>query len=210
MVSGSGGSPPYTYDFGSGFMNSNSINSLPAGNYAVSVQDVNGCVGSSTATVNQPMDIDAFIVVIDEVNGSDGVINITVSGGNPPYNFNWSGPQGYTSTNEDIGGLIGGTYVLNIVDAIGCVSSDTIIVNSFVDIENQITNQLKVVPNPSSDLIEIQGILGDFHVDLLDLTGKYLNSYSEGIIDLSSYSKGVYLLSVFNKYETRIIRIAKK
>ena len=81
MVSGLGGSPPYTYDFGSGFMNNNFINSLPAGNYTVSVQDVYGCVGSSTATVNEPMDINAFISVFGEVNGSDGVINITLSEG---------------------------------------------------------------------------------------------------------------------------------
>ena len=210
MVSGSGGSPPYTYDFGSGFMNSNSINSLPAGNYTVSVQDVNGCVSSSTATVNEPMDIDAFIVVIDEVNGSDGVINITVSGGNPPYNFNWSGPQGYTSTNEDIGGLVGGTYILNIVDAIGCVSSDTITVNSFVDIENQITNQLKVIPNPSSDMIEIQGVLGDFRVDLYDVTGKFLKSFSEKTIDLSFCSKGLYLLNISNQQSSRMLRVMMK
>ena len=171
---------------------------------------MNGCVGSTTATVNEPMDIDAFIVVFDEVNGSDGVINITVSGGNPPYNFNWSGPQGYTSTNEDIGGLVGGTYILNIVDAMGCVSSDTITVNSFVDIENQITNQLKVIPNPSSDMIEIQGVLGDFRVDLYDVTGKFLKSFSEKTIDLSFCSKGLYLLNISNQHSSRMLRVMMK
>ena len=209
-VSGSGGTPPYTYDFGSGFVNSNSVNSLSAGNYSILVQDVNGCVGSTTTTVNEPMDIDAFIVVFDEVNGSDGVINITVSGGNPPYNFNWSGPQGYTSTNEDIGGLVGGTYILSVTDAIGCTGSDTIVVNSFVGLKNLITDQLKVIPNPSSDVIEIQGVSGDFRIDLYDVTGKFLNSFTEKTIDLSFCSKGLYMLNISNQHSSRMLRVMMK
>ena len=171
---------------------------------------MNGCVGSTTATVNEPMDIDAFIVVFDEVNGSDGVINITVSGGNPPYKFNWSGPQGYTSTNEDIGGLVGGTYILSVTDAIGCTGSDTIVVNSFVGLENLITDQLKVIPNPSSDVIEIQGVSGDFRIDLYDVTGKFLNSFTEKTIDLSFCSKGLYMLNISNQHTSRMLRVMMK
>ena len=109
------------FENGSGFVNNGYLSGLSSGNYSVSIQDSNGCIGSSTTTVNEPMEIGAFIFVVDEVNGSDGVINITVSGGNPPYTYDWSGPMGYTSTNEDIGGLIGGTYILNVTDIIGCV-----------------------------------------------------------------------------------------
>ena len=83
------------------------------------------------------MEINAFIFVGDEVNGSDGVINITVSGGNPPYTYDWSGPMGYTSTNEDIGGLIEVLY-FKYLNIIGCTVTDTALVNSFVGLDERL------------------------------------------------------------------------
>src|SRR5690606_29148637 len=37
--------------------------------------------------------------------GDDGYINLTVSGGTPPYIIAWEGPNGYTSSDEDISNL---------------------------------------------------------------------------------------------------------
>ena len=87
----------------------------------------------------------------------------------------WSGPMGYTSTNEDIGGLIAGTYVLNVTDMIGCTSSDTIVVNSFVGLEDITENLITISPNPVNDIVKF-GIVGPFQVDLFDLFGKHLLS----------------------------------
>ena len=209
-VNGSGGTPPYAFDFGSGFVNNGYLSGLSSGNYTISVQDSNGCLGSSTTTVNEPMEIDAFIFVVDEVNGSDGVINITVSGGNPPYTYDWSGPMGYTSTNEDIGGLIGGTYILNVTDIIGCVGSDTAVVNSFVGLDDRLENRWIVLPNPTTGIIELQGINESFKVDVYDYVGKYLQSTSHSTIDLSDYPKGIYLLKVNFGDQIEEFRVVKE
>ncbi|MEC3907938.1 PKD domain-containing protein [Tamlana sp. 2201CG12-4] len=50
----------------------------------------------------------------------DGSIDITISGGIPfpsgvPYSITWTGPNGFTSSNEDISNLEPGTYSLKII-----------------------------------------------------------------------------------------------
>lgn len=49
--------------------------------------------------------------------GSNGTINLTVSGGTQPYTFSWTGPSGYTSNLEDISGLVAGNYNVTVNDA---------------------------------------------------------------------------------------------
>lgn len=56
---------------------------------------------------------------------NDAAINITVAGGIPfatgtPYQFLWTGPNGFTSTNEDISNLIPGNYNLKVIDNGNC------------------------------------------------------------------------------------------
>ena len=59
-------------------------------------------------------------------------------------------------------------------------------------------------------MIEIQGVLGDFRVDLYDVTGKFLKSFSEKTIDLSFCSKGLYLLNISNQHSSRMLRVMMK
>jgi hypothetical protein len=37
--------------------------------------------------------------------GNEGFIDITVSGGTAPYTYSWTGPHGFTSTDEDLENL---------------------------------------------------------------------------------------------------------
>lgn len=53
-----------------------------------------------------------------------GTINITVSGGIEPYQFAWTGPGSFTSTNQDLTGLGAGTYSVVVTDA-GSICRDT-------------------------------------------------------------------------------------
>lgn len=53
--------------------------------------------------------------------GSDGSIDLTITGGTPPYSFAWSNNQ-YT---EDIDSLIAGTYIVNITDQNNDILTDT-------------------------------------------------------------------------------------
>ena len=57
---------------------------------------------------------------------SDGIIEVTTTGGTGPYVYNWSGPSGYSSSNEDIIELVAGTYNLSVTDAQNCTSNETV------------------------------------------------------------------------------------
>jgi len=52
----------------------------------------------------------------------DGAINISVSGGNPPYSYSWTGG----AVTEDISGLDGGAYTITVTDDTGCIGLSTI------------------------------------------------------------------------------------
>lgn len=78
-----------------------------------------------TVTVDPLINANPVIKNSSCFEGNDGAINITVRGGIPfitvaPYQFSWTGPNGFRSTNEDISNLVAGTYTLNITDNGNC------------------------------------------------------------------------------------------
>ncbi|HRI61627.1 MAG TPA: cohesin domain-containing protein, partial [Saprospiraceae bacterium] len=52
-------------------------------------------------------------------NAPTGVVNTVIEGGTPPYQFLWTGPNGYTSDESSPAGLALGYYELIATDAIG-------------------------------------------------------------------------------------------
>ncbi len=48
---------------------------------------------------------------------NDGSIDLTINGSSSSYTISWSGPNGYTSSNEDITNLEPGTYTVTVTDA---------------------------------------------------------------------------------------------
>lgn len=75
--------------------------------------------------------VDPLINVVETIkNGTcyganDGALSINVTGGIPfatgdPYKFNWTGPNGFTSTNKDISNLRAGYYNLRVTDNGNC------------------------------------------------------------------------------------------
>ena len=216
-VVGSGGNGNYTYDFGSGFSTSGILNDLAAGSYSVLIQDGSGCIANVSGSINEPLLINTFTFVKDEIFGLDGEINITVSGGVPPYIYFWTGPSAYSSTNEDIGGLISGNYTLTITDYNGCVSTETILVNSVVGKQNTLKEIFQVFPNPSEGIFIISHSLGindEIKCSVFDIAGrqvlyKEFISSNDLLIDLSDKLAGTYLLKIIVnevQYQKRIVK----
>jgi gliding motility-associated-like protein len=118
-ISVSGGTTPYTYDWGSGITTQNR-NGLPLGNYTVVVTDANGCTGSQYTAVLQPSQINISLQAGNVTcNGqANGTITTTVSGGTGSYNYNWGG--GVITPNRS--GLSAGNYSLTVTDANTCTA----------------------------------------------------------------------------------------
>ena len=117
----SGGTQPYTYLWSNGSTTEDLVN-VTEGVYTVTITDANGCTITVSETVTQPAAPLSGTVTITNVScfgGSDGAVNLTVTGGTSPYAFAWSNG----AVTEDVSGLIAGTYSVIITDQNGCVTT---------------------------------------------------------------------------------------
>lgn len=124
-----GGTAPYTYQWNTG-QSTDSINSLCAGGYDVTVTDANGCTAIGSHTVSSPTPIVANPGTVSATCGvCDGVAFVTPTGGNSPYTYAWNTGG---STTDSLTSLCAGLYTVTITDASGCTISETIPVSNFV------------------------------------------------------------------------------
>jgi hypothetical protein len=67
-----------------------------------------------TVTILEPLKLTAIPTKPLCPNGMDGKIDLTITGGITPYIINWTGPNGFTSTNEDLTSLKAGAYNVEV------------------------------------------------------------------------------------------------
>ncbi|KIC89074.1 hypothetical protein HY58_18835 [Flavihumibacter sp. ZG627] len=120
-----GGTAPYTISWSgpNGFMtDTKDINAISAGDYTVTITDINGCTVTKNITVaNTDVSLIATPTVADaNCRTTDGSITVQVNGGTAPYTYEWNGPAGFTSSQTGISALAPGDYTLVITDANGC------------------------------------------------------------------------------------------
>ncbi len=115
-----GGTTPYTFNWSAtGIGNVEDATNLPIGTYDVLITDANGCTTETSATLTQPTELQFSSTSVDASCGdNNGSIDISVSGGIAPYDFNWSNDN-FDGT-EDPNGLAPGTYSVTVTDGNGC------------------------------------------------------------------------------------------
>jgi hypothetical protein len=183
----SGGTPPFNFLWSTG-ATSQSINSLPAGTYFVTVTDVNLCQAVGMVTINQPAEITVVLnaPVIDCAGASAGSIAATVSGGTSPYIYMWS----TGATTPSISGLTAGTYGLTVTDANGCVYiDDAIIVSELPQLE---------IDFDISHIICVDDPIGAVTANVTGGTPPYSYQWSTGATgsSISGLPAGMYSLTV--------------
>lgn len=69
-----GGTPPFLYSFENGpFGNQTSFLQLPAGNYQLDVQDINGCTWSEQISIDQMDEIEINLGVDRKITFGDSI-----------------------------------------------------------------------------------------------------------------------------------------
>ena len=127
-----GGQPTYSYEINSGGLSASTLyTGLTAGNYIVSVIDINGCSYSETITINSITGPTATTIALNNATcgNNNGSINITgVIGGTAGYAYSLDGST-YVGT-ALFSGLSTGAYTLFVKDANNCVFSQGFSINS--------------------------------------------------------------------------------
>ncbi|MBI5914645.1 MAG: hypothetical protein HY842_04655 [Bacteroidetes bacterium] len=158
-----GGTPPLSYEWSNG-ATTQDLSGLPAGEYQVTISDASATcplVLIFEVPLPAPITVDANIFDMSCPFVVDGAIDLDISGGIPPLDYEWSNG----SHSQAIDDLYEGSYTVTVTDAVGCTAT-----GSF-DIENpnkispvvSVTNASYLTsPNGSVIISSINGGTGPF------------------------------------------------
>ena len=84
----------------------------------------------------------------------DGYIEVLTTGGYPPYNYNWIGPNNFSSNNQNIYNLDAGLYECVVIDNLDCQRMISIEISEPEPIEIELigSDSRKKSPAPRSDI----------------------------------------------------------
>lgn len=130
----------YTYEWtdvnGDPVGNVNNVNGVSSGTYYVTVYDDNLCPALDSVDVN---DVIPNISIIEDSSAvscfglSDGSLDLVITSPNS-YSIDWAGPNGFSSTLENLSNLAAGTYLYEFSDNNGCTILGQIIVDEPVQL----------------------------------------------------------------------------
>jgi len=179
------GTAPYQYLWSNGDT-LNVADSLDPGEYTVVVTDANGCVGEQNGMISQPEILNASETHENaSCNGvSDGAIDVTVTGGTVPYQYNWSNG----AISQDLVAIQGGIYSDTIHDFNGC---------EYI-IEVEINEPDSIVATGTVVDAICEGANGGIDLTVTGGSEPYQYSWSNGdtLQDIDSISLGTYSVIV--------------
>ncbi|MCB9233481.1 MAG: cadherin-like domain-containing protein [Bacteroidia bacterium] len=124
--SGFGANVSYAWTGPNGYSSNNpNISGLAPGTYTVTVTDINSCAATCSYTVLNGcpnLQLTTSPVNVSCHGLGDGSIDLTISPSGTGANVSWTGPNGFTSSSEDISNLGPGTYSVTVTVA-GCPSA---------------------------------------------------------------------------------------
>ncbi len=131
-ITASGGTGPYTYSSGGGYLNNGgNFTGLTANTYTLRVQDNLGCISNpQTATITQPGQVTFTETHADPLchDDANGTITVSASGGTSPYEYSLNNGTTWPYSDGNISSLAAGTYNVKVRDVNHCESSMTVVV----------------------------------------------------------------------------------
>ena len=168
------------------------INNLTTGSYSVTIIDDNNCIWDSTFNLSS-IPFDTLSVLKNNISckgEATGSININgIIGGTYPYTFNWTGPNGFSSTDEDLSNLYAGAYEVSISDVSGCQ------INRYITLSEP-NDFLYSIPNIISDAT-CNGST-DGYVDLIITGGTFPYQLDWGSANPDSLAAGNYNYIIYD------------
>ena len=188
-----GGTTPYTYLWSNG-VTTDVLSDLTAGEYFLDIVDFNGCTISDTIDVSQPepLTLNEVITPVSCFGLSDGVIDVSPTGGTSPYSFTWfNSTFALSAQTEDLANWPADTYQVEIIDSNDC----------FYEMFFEITQPDILVITFTTSAASCSGSSdADILVDIVGGNPPYITNWSNGATteDLIGVSAGTYELVVID------------
>ena len=134
-----GGTEPFIVDWIDSDVDLNELSDLAPGEYSVEITDANDCAVEGTYQITEEdiLTLDISFTELLCANETVTDIDITITGGEEPYTFSWTGD--IISTNEDLADVGPGTYAVIITDASNCTIEETSTITQSTEIIIEVT-----------------------------------------------------------------------
>ena len=184
------GVPPLEYEWNNGAI-TNDLDNLSAGSYVCTITDAGGCILiTDTILLVDPPEIEVILESIDSISCAgdmDAGIDVTITGGQAPYQYTWNNDL----TDPDIQGLGPGEYVLTVEDELNCAINGPVIsipepeplmvtsmeIDSPIDCSDNILDSVQLIISGGSVPYMVQWSNGD--------TTSYLTNAGSGEFDVT-------------------------
>ncbi|HEY8367358.1 MAG TPA: T9SS type A sorting domain-containing protein [Bacteroidia bacterium] len=201
----SGAFEPIKYDIdGWGFMDLSTLSnrSFGAGEHYLVLKDA--CQNISDTTFFDIFEPSTYVgideIVVPGGDSNTGSIEVTGTGGVPPYLYNIDGSTWDTQYMWD--SLANGTYIVGVKDANDCDAYKYITLEGYASLDNTEFNDIQVYPNPATSILSIKNDK-NIRYDLLDMTGKLImNSTTFALshtLSTEHIESGIYLLNLYTE-----------
>jgi hypothetical protein len=171
-----------------------------AGTFQYTASDENGCVDTATIVVEEPpiIVVNSVITPATSQTSTDGSIDLTVSGGIPPYDFYWN----TSASSEDLINVESASYWVQIEDSNACQIMDTFYIPFIAEIQNKTNHYLSLFPNPAQDEITISQIEPNSIIEIYNILGELMMSDkyegADAKLNIENLSTGTYIIRVSN------------
>lgn len=213
-VNPSGGAGGFTYLWSNG-ATTQTVNELAAGNYSVTITDINACTITRNFVINASDSAPAPAIKLGFRNGDQLSVFETIGEGIKWYASKEDATQRINAIPSTTSILNNTTYYATQTIE-GCESKETLAINAqseTLDNSELTANaSFKLYPNPTSDILKISTLNKINKVILSDYNGRKVlekapNSRNE--IDVNSLSKGVYIIKIFTDKEVKTMKFIK-
>lgn len=184
-----------------------------AGTYTLETFPANGCNSTHTITVADDVSYTQTIETVDIMGATtSGSASIIITGGTGPFTIEWdNGETGMMATD-----LTAGDHTVTVIDGLGCSQTFSFFIdNSTSTFEEEWKNDIKLFPNPASDILNIQlSESVDYFkaVTLYDINGRLIETITldptkkNVSINVSAWNAGIYLARVHAASSSHAVR----